>query len=314
MGENVNKHILKLACLLVSILIWIQVASTDMHEREVDLPLRFDGLPEGLTLDGNTWPETVRVRGRGSKWRFFLSRYFGNEPGEVVVDLSAVEPDVRYVKELTAGDVHTSLTEISVLDPGPMELDVDHLDSLVVNVDVVTRGALPEGLMLLTPPRARPETVTLYGPSRFLEDGVQVCTEPVEMSRVQGTGPLARALIVPYPHLEPSLESVQVMLEAVPVGRRVFEHIPLVPLLDSGQLHVEVFPPVASVEIEGPAEELAELSASAIGLTVSSSGLEPGAHTVVPSIMLPEHCGLVSLEPEEYMLVVGSGSSRDQAP
>lgn len=309
-----NKHILKLACLLAATLIWIQVASGDMREREVDLPLRLVGLPDSLTLAGNDWPSTVRVRARGSKWRFFLSRYFGNESGEVVVNLAGVEPDVRWVKEITSGDVASSLTEIVVLDPGPLELDVDHVDSLRVAVDVIMRGTPPEGLMLLSSPTARPDSITLRGPSRFLAADLRVRTEPVEMSRVQGTGPVARGLVVPHPYLTPSLESVQVMVEAVPVGRRVFEHVPLVPLLDSGQLHVEVFPPVASVEINGPADLLAGLSAADIGLTVSSSGLGPGAHTVAPSVMLPDHCGLVTLEPAEFMLVVGGGPHQDEAP
>ncbi len=309
-----NKHILKLVCLLLAVVIWIQVASSDMREREVDLPLRLADLPPSLTLAGNDWPETVRVKGRGSKWRFFLSRYFGHSPGEVVVELAGVEPDVRWVREITAGDVRSSLTEVVVLDPGPLELDIDHLDSLRVSVDVATRGALPEGLMLLTPPQARPGEITLYGPSRFLDPELRVRTEPVEMSRVQGTGPVARPLVVPHAHLRPSLESVQVVVEAVPVGRRTFEHVPLVPLLDSGQIHVEVFPPVASVEIDGPADLLAELSAAAIGLTVASSGLGPGAHTVTPAVMLPEHCGLVTLEPSEYMLVVGGAPRPDEAP
>jgi len=309
-----NRHILKVACVFVSILIWIQVASSDMRVREADLSLRIKGLPETLTLAGNEWPESVRVRGRGSKWRFFLSRYFGNQPGEVVVDLSGVEPDVHYVRELTAADVRTSLTEVMVLDTAPLELDVDHVDSLRVVVDVVIRGDLPAGWMLLAPPRAEPDSVMVRGPSRFLSTAIRVQTEPVDMTRIHGAGPVTRVLVAPLAHVEPVSGTVRVVIEAVAVDHRVFEHVPLVPLLDSGQLHVEIFPPVASVEISGPAETLAALSAASISLTVSSSGLEPGAHTVRPSVMLPDHCSLVELAPEEFMLVVGGGARPVDAP
>jgi YbbR domain-containing protein len=309
-----NRHILKVACVFVSILIWIQVASSDMRKREADLPLRIDGLPESLTLVGNDWPESVRVRGRGSKWRFFLSRYFGNQPGEVVVDLSGVDPDVPFVRELTAADVRTSLTEVEVLDAAPLELDVDHMDSLRVVVDVMTRGELPAGWMLLAPPRAEPDSVTVRGPSRFLPEVSRVRTEPVDMTRIHGAGPVSRTLVAPHAHVEPVSGTVHVVVEAVALGHRVFEHLPLVPLLDAGQIHVEIFPPVASVEISGPAEVLAALSAASISLTVSSSGLAPGAHTVRPSVMLPEHCSLVALAPEEFMLVVGGGARPGDAP
>ncbi len=309
-----NKHVLKIFCLFASILIWIQVASGVLRVREVDLPLRFEDLPAELTLAGNEWPETVRVRARGSKWRFFLSRYFGHRPGEVAVDLSGVEPGVRYAKELTAGDVRTSLTEVQVLDPTALELDVDSIDTLSVAVEVATRGDLPGDWMLLSPLRAVPDSVPVVGPSRFLSREMQLRTVAVDLSRIHGPGPLTRELSTPHPHLAPTRESVEVMVDAAPVVRRTFEHVPLVPLLDTGQLHVEVFPPVASVEIDGPEATLGDLTASSISLTVSSSGLAPGAHTVKPEVMLPEHCRLLRLEPEEFMLVVGSVPDSDRAP
>jgi len=127
-----NKHVLKLFCLLASILIWVQVASSVMRTREVVVPLRFTGLPETLTLAGNEWPETVRLSARGSKWRFFLIRYFGRQPGEAVVDLSDVEPDVPFIRDLTAGDIETSLSEVVVLDEVKLTLNLDHIDTLSV--------------------------------------------------------------------------------------------------------------------------------------------------------------------------------------
>ena len=309
-----NKHVLKIFCLFASILIWIQVASSVMRVREVDLPMRLEGLPEGLTLAGNEWPESVRVRARGSKWRFFLSRYFGNRPGEVVVDLAGIEPGVRYVKDLTAGEVETPLTEVLVLDPARLELDVDRLDSLAVAVEVATRNELSDEWMLLSPLRAAPDSVLLAGPSRFLSRDLLLGTAAVDLSRIHGSGPITRELISPHPHLDPVRESVQILVEAAMVGRRIFEHVPLVPLLDTGQLHVEVFPPVASVEISGPVESLAALTASSISLTVSSSGLGSGAHTVRPEVMLPEYCRLITLGPEEFMLVVGGSPQNEGAP
>lgn len=309
-----NKHVLKIFCLLASIVIWQQVAMGVMRMREVDLPLRFEGLPANLTLAGNEWPETVRVHAQGSKWRFFLSRYFGHRPGAVVVDLSGVEPGLRYAKELTAADVRTPLTEVRVLDPASLELDVDRLDTLAVAVEVATKGDLPGDWMLLSPLAAVPDSVPVVGPSRFLSHEMRLRTEAVDLSRIHGPGPLTRDLATPHPHLTPLRESVQVLVDAAPVARRLFEHVPLVPLLDTGQLHVEVFPPVASVEIDGPESTLRDLTASSISLTVSSSGLAPGAHTVKPEVMLPEHCRLLRLEPEEFMLVVGSVPDSDRAP
>jgi hypothetical protein len=165
--------------------------------------------------------------------------------------------------------------------------------------------------MLLSPLRAVPDSVSLFGPSRLLGDHAGVQTDPVDLGRIREDGDFVRRLRSPGPHLTLGVEEVSVVAEVAERGRRLFEHVPLVPLLDSGQPHAEVFPPVASVEISGPAGVLAGMTAADLSLTVSSTGLGPGAHTVRPTALLPEHCTLLTIEPLEYMLVVGgSGSNR----
>jgi YbbR domain-containing protein len=300
-----NRHVLKVLCLLASVVIWTQVAANRLIVREADLPVRLEGAPAGYTLDGSEWQQRVKVRAAGSKWQFFRHRVFGADLGEVVVDVSGLDREVLVVHDLTVNDVRSDLQDVTILHSSSVRLYIDRLDSLRVPVLVDVTGDPGDGRMLLAPPRAVPDSVYVRGPSRFLADVGSVSTETVDLARVRGSGDLARNLRVPGEHLGLSRPDVAVVLQVVERGRRVFEHVPLVPLLDSRQPHAEVFPPVASVEISGPAEILAGMSAADVSLTVSSTGLGAGAHTVRPEVLLPDHCVLVNIEPAEYMLVVG---------
>ena len=300
-----NRHVLKVLCLLASVVIWTQVAANRLIVREAELPVRLEGAPAGYTLDGSEWQQRVKVRAAGSKWQFFRHRVFGADLGEVVVDVSGLDREVLVVHDLTVNDVRSDLQDVTILHSSSVRLYIDRLDSLRVPVLVDVTGDPGDGRMLLASPRAVPDSVYVRGPSRFLADVGSVSTETVDLARVRGSGDLARNLRVPGEHLGLSRPDVAVVLQVVERGRRVFEHVPLVPLLDSRQPHAEVFPPVASVEISGPAEILAGMSAADVSLTVSSTGLGAGAHTVPPEVLLPDHCVLVNIEPAEYMLVVG---------
>ncbi len=312
-----NRLGLKIFCLLAALVIWIQVAAGHYVERSVGLPLELVGLQPGLTLAGNTWPETVPVRARGSKWQFFLDRWFGQRLGTVRVDLGQIQAGDDLLRELTTNDVAAQLTDITITPPIWLRLRVDRVDTLMVPVAVVTTGELPHERMLLSSLRAVPDSVPLVGPSRFFAGDETVPTEAVDLSKHRSRTVLTRRLVPPHAHLAPTVAEVQILLPIATVGTRVFEHVPIVPLVDAGQPRVEVFPPVSNLVVRGPADSLAALTSADISVAVPLSGLPPGVHHLGAQVILPEHYDLVSLEPREFMVVIGNsagGGGRDRRP
>ena len=300
-----NRHLLKIICLAVSVLLWIQVAANHQVTREVEVPLRVTGLARGCTLAGNLVPDTVRIRAAGTKLHFFLNRYFGRELGEAVVDLGGAAPGSLVVRELVVDGRRGELVDIVVTSPGRLEFFVDRIDSVAVPVEVPVAEGGPADRLLAAPPVASPAVVQLIGPARFLPGAGRPRTDPVAIGRATGRIEIMRAVHSPRPQLWTAPREVRVTAVVDEAGRRLFERVPLVPRLDSGGLRVEVFPPVANVEVRGPAAALAALADDAVTLTVAAAGFGPGAHNVRPEVRLPEACSLVALTPPEVMIVVG---------
>ncbi len=302
-----NRLGLKIFCFLVAVIIWIQVAGGHVVVREVRLPLDLAGLQPGLTLVGNEWPDSVPVRAQGSKWQFFLNRYFGRDLGHVMVDLGQVEAPTDLLREITVNDVESPLADLDISPPLWLRLNVDRLDSLRVPVAVHLVGVLPGDRMLMEPVTAEPDSVVLTGPTRFL-DGAAARTEPLDLAKQRDSARPERRIVASDPFLNPRPEAVELALSVAPVASRNFEHVPVVPLVDAGQPSVEVFPPVANLTVRGPADSVRVVTAADLSVTVSLTGLEPGVHHLGAQVLLPERFGLVSLEPDEFMVVIGNGA------
>lgn len=305
-----NRHLLKIFCLAVSILLWIQVAANRQVTREVEVPLRVTGLARGCTLAGNQVPDVVRVQAGGTKLNFFLNRYFGRDLGEAVVDLGGAEPGSVVERDVVVDGRGGMLVDILVTAPARLEFYVDRVDSVTVPVEVPVAGSASADHVLTAPPSASPATVQLVGPSRFLPGAGRPRTDPVAVGRATGRLEIMRAVHSPRPQLWTVPREVRVTAVVAEAGRRLFARVPLVPRLDSGGLRVEVFPPVADVEVRGPAVALAAMADDAVALTVAAEGFGPGAHTVRPDVRLPAACSLVALSPPEVMIVVGGRARR----
>ena len=298
---------LKIFCLVAAVVIWIQVASSHQVVREIRLPLQLVGVPTGLTLEGNEWPDSVPVRASGSKWQFFLHRYFGRRLGQVRVDMGQAVAGTDLLREITVNDVYSQLSEPLISPPVWLRMRIDQVDSLTVPIAVNLIGAVPGDRMLMSQVTAQPDSALLIGPSRFLAE-VAVRTEPLDLSKQRGSAHLTRRLVPSVPHLRSRPETVVLELEVAEVVSRTFEHVPIVPLVDAGQSPVEVFPPVANLVVQGPADSVRIVTAADISVTVPLTGLEPGVHHLAAQVLLPEHFSLVSLEPEEFMVVIGNGA------
>jgi len=307
-----NRIGLKLFCLFVACLLWLQVAATTTVDRTVALPLEITGLREGLTVAGSELPGRVPVRLRGSKLRLIEHRWFGRSAGRVVVGLAhAVAGEVAQ-HDLTAEDVVTDMIVVGLAEPVRLRLHVDRLATRRLPVRVVTRGEPPHDRALAKPPAAVPAEVVARGPDAVLRRQDWVGTEEVDLSRLRAGASLERRLLpwAPDLRLEPGEVRVEVAVSAR--EQRTFTNLPVVPLTDANQPAAGVFPPVATLVISGPADSLQVLTGARLAVTVSLTGLARGTHHVTGQAVLPEGYRLESLRPDRFVVRLGEGAQVDE--
>ncbi len=308
-----NRHILKFLCILAAVLIWIQVASNREQLVTVSLPLELQGVPAGVTLAGNEWPETVEVSATVTKLQTFLHRYLGREPGKVVVDLSTVEAGGLWQRDLTPNDVRSSLNGVLIVSPKRLTLFLDHLVSVTARVRPAIVGDIPPGRLLIGEVTIEPSSVVVSGPSRFLIEPLELETGPFNLARIHSTQDIRRQVLLPSEHLSAEPNEVVFQANVVKAGRRTFDHVPVVPLVDTGRV-VDVFPPVVSVELIGPGQQIEVLPVAQISVTLSLTGLELGSHTLVPDVLLPADYELVGIDPGQFLVVIGEDRGGEVDP
>jgi hypothetical protein len=307
-----NRLGLKIACLVASIVIWFLVASNAIIDETLQLPLDLVHLPPGCTLAGNDLPEEIRVEVTGSKLHLMAHRYLGIRAGVVQVDLAGepVGPSIR--REIHNEDVHSDDMSVKAILSPDLLFRIDKEETVTVKVEVATSGILPSQRQLVGPPSVEPADVNLIGPARFFTGQEIVRTEPVDLGRLKETQTLRKRLISPHPYLSPDRKDVQVTMSVAVVETRTLANVPIVPLVDADQPEATVFPPVADLVIQGPVDSVRTLVPSRVSVTIPLSGLPEGMHHLRGQVLLPEGFTLVSMEPEEFMAIIGEAGPTGQ--
>jgi hypothetical protein len=166
--------------------------------------------------------------------------------------------------------------------------------------------------MLIAPPAAAPDSATLSGPGRFLRGRRQARTEAVELGKLKETVTLSKRLLPPPANLKQEPAQVSVTVQVALVATRTLANVPITPLVDAGQRDVAVFPPVVNLVVSGPEDGIRDLVLTDIAVTVPLTGLSRGRHRLRGQVILPEGFSLVSLEPEEFTIIIGQDGDRPQ--
>jgi len=300
-----NRIGLKISCFVVSILIWVQVASTSTVEQAINMPLRLTGVSEGLTAAGSELPTRVKVRVQGSKLELLVHNYFNRYLGEVRVDVSdrTIGPTFSY--EMSQNDVFTDLVVVGVQPPVRLRLKLDRQLSRMLPVQLLTNGQLPAGVDFLVPPTVLPDSVLVTGPERFFPSSEVLRTEPVDLARLQNSDDVAVALVMPHEHLNLAATDALARFRIAQVQERTLANIPVIPLVDAGQLEVGVSPPVVDVMVRGVADSVRALKGDRILVTVPVGHLAQGVHMIAGEVNLPPWLTLIGLDPAEFQVVVG---------
>lgn len=300
---------LKIACLAVAILVWIQVAATTMVEANVSLPLNVVGLGEGLTVAGSDLPAERRARLRLSKLWLLAHQYFGWELGSVQVNLSGFAAGPPQVYVLKDTDVRTDAEVVTLVPPVRLDLRVDRQVSRALPVRIPLRGQVPADRMLIGPVTAAPESVLVSGPARYFARLVELTTETLELNDLDAGEVREVALVAPPAPLELARTTVRAELSVVSVDERIIANVPVLARADAERPVAGISPPVCDIMVRGPADSVAGLSPAALQVTVPVLGLDPGVHRVTGEVVHPDWVIAIRLDPESFMVIVDGGGN-----
>ncbi len=303
-----NRLELKIGCLVVSILIWIQVASHATVEQSTKLPLKVVGLGEELTLEGSVIPEEVEVRLEGSKLSLVMHNLFQRYIGEVRLNLWDRGPGPEFTYELSRDDVYTDLRVVDIHPADVRGLRIDRMVYHMLPVRQQNTGTLRAGLAFLEPATLKPDSVLVSGPSRFFREHATVVADPVDFSKIKESQRLPVKLQSPNRHLKLATSQVSLDLRVAALEERTLPNVPVVALVDAGRPQVGVSPPLVDVMVRGVRDSVLALDSRRFLVTVSVGSLAEGIYQLPGQIDHPPWLDIVGLDPPEFQVIVGHPS------
>ena len=301
-----NRLGLKISCVLISVVIWIQVASTSDIEQSTSLPLRVTGLGEGLTVAGSEQlPEEIQVKVTGRKLELLTHQFFNKYIGEARVNLAGFE-DTTFAYRLNRADLFTELKDADLQRSQTLNLTIDREISRMVAVRLDVAENLPSDLDFVTAPRILPDSVLVTGPARFFGDDLVVLTAAVNLDRISQDTELTTDLVPPGDFLELSEIQAQVSFRVGKLEGRTLSNIPVIPLVDAGRPDVGISPPVADVMVRGIADSLRVLTKDRVSVIVPVDNLAEGTFLLAGQVVHPDWVTLIRLDPPLFQVFVGN--------
>jgi YbbR domain-containing protein len=297
---------LKVSCLVVAIVIWMQMASTATVEQTASLPLEVTGLADGCTVAGNGLPREIAVRLRGSKLRLLAHRYLHRDVGVVRLNVAEQTLGRAVTHMIERANVVTDLEVAGIVEPDRLMIRIDGQVNRRLPIAVSTAGSLAPGYGYLKLPVADPESVMVSGPARYFPDQSVVFTAPLDLARLDGAGTLTLRVVPPDVHLQLSAREVTVTYGVGMLAERTLADVPVVVLKGAGEADVGVSPSRADVLVRGVADSLRTLEGVRLKITVQASGLAPGVHVLPVQVEAPDWVTVIGLDPAQFQVIVGT--------
>jgi len=295
---------LKLLAAGLALLLYLHVHGTKTVEREVDLPLRLENLPDSLILL-ETPPSTARVLVSGPAQELLFLRFVPR--AGVQVDLARAHPPaVR--RALMPSDVDLGsedrLVVQGIVEPQSVELAVDRRIDRTLPVRVVFSGQPPAGYLLLAT-RVDPNKVVCSGAATRLADLREIPTHPVELAGRRDAFSTRVELAIDPTLVDCNPATVNVECTVEREQQRALVDRP-VTIVNSGDgMTVEIRPEQVTVTLSGPQEAVESLDPDDIQVVLDAASLVPGNYQGVPlEPQIATWARLYSVEPDSVSVIV----------
>lgn len=293
----------KVVCLLVAALLWVQVASTVEVEQIVRLPVEVSGLADSLAVAASALPDEVSVRIRGSRLQLLLSDVVQRDLGRVDLDLTGLGPGIhRY--DVTVLDVRVNASPLEVVPAISLQLDLQALVRRQVPVRLELEGDIPEGFTLAGRPELTPERVELVGPADVVSRVDVVRTETVRLGKRRSSFQQRVALVDPGEDLRVRPIEVEVAIGIDAVVERSFDDVPVTVLSSLAPEWIAVEPTTARVRVVGAAAALGRLRPEEISVLVPIDADVRGVAQVPAQVAVPDGVLSFTVQPPTFQVIV----------
>lgn len=293
----------KIICLIVALLLWVQVASTVDVEKLVQLPVRVEGLADSLTVRHSRLPEEVGVRVRGSRLQLLLSQLVSRDLGHISLDLTTYQPGLHSY-EVTVLDAVVNATAVEVVPPTTLTLDVQREVTRDVPVRLRTRGDFPDGYTRASRPEITPREVRVTGPERVVTAVREVDTQEIDVRRRRSSFSETVALQVPDPDVHLSPVEVDVSLGVDEIIGRQFRDVPVTVLSDLPAERIHLEPTHARVQVRGPATLVEALAPEEVEVILHIDESVEGVAELSGQVIVPDGMLSSTVEPASFQVVV----------
>lgn len=260
---------LKIIAFILGFLVWIHVATNQMYNHDVMLPVTEISLGEGLAL---TDPPPDSVRAAVSATGKQLLRRKWRQQG-VRIDAGSYRAG-RYILNLTTENTTLAhpTTEVrlrEIVSPRAMQLNIDAEASSQVPVVANLYVTADDGFAIGHTVSVVPSTANVSGPRSKLREIDTIYTISHKLSSLRN--PVTIDLPLAYPRgygfrVEP--ETVSVSIAVFPAKTRVFEMVPIQVFNSPAEARSHTEPAYVRVELTGPPESIDRLDPNALTLSV----------------------------------------------
>ena len=265
---------LKIVAFVLGFVVWVHVATNQMYNHEVTLPVTEISLGDDLAL---TDPPPDSVRAAVSATGKQLLRRKWRQQG-LRIDAGSYRAG-RYILNLTTEN--TSLahptTEVrlrEIMSPRSMQLNIDAEASAQVPIVPNLEVTADEGFAVSHTFSVIPPAVEVSGPRSKLREIDTIYTIPHKLSSLRN--PVTISLPLAHPsgygfRVEP--ETVSVSIAVFPAKTRVFELVPIQVFNSPAEARSRTEPAFVRVELTGPPEDIDRLDPNALTLSVDYRGM-----------------------------------------
>ena len=189
---------LKLFSFLLALVIWLTLIPEEkiFSEKTLTVPLELHNIPSGMEIVEKP-PSVVDVKIRAAK---SLIGQVTSANVHAVLDLKRARIDVQ---DYTLSENMISIpqgAEVKEVFPSQVRLKLERTAEVLLDVEPVTTGQLPEGVKLIKI-EAIPPQVRVRGPESKVKDDYKVKTTPIDISALTQSDEKEANLILPNPDL-----------------------------------------------------------------------------------------------------------------
>lgn len=296
---------IKILCLLIALLLWLQAAATTEVEEIVELPVAVAGLADSLTVVRGELPSSISVRVRGNRLQLMAADLFRHDTGRVQLDLAGLGPG-HHRYDVSVLDVSGPGTPLDVVPGVSLDVHVQRLVTRRVPVDLVVEGGLPEGVVFVTDLDVAPATVAVTGAESLVEPVSSVSSKPLNLSGRRASFSERIGLVAPGADLELRPVEVEVSAGIEAVGERVFDGVPPTVLREENdRTRIELVPPLARVVVTGAQSVLDALTVEDISVIVTIEPGLDGVSEVDAEAVVPDDVISARVEPPTFQVLAG---------